>query len=106
MKAVKLLSVIKTSTFQLLYFITHFRPLVCAFLSTIQLEKFAASDYHRLALQKLEACPDAMESLGAPPLKVYNIHLTDRKNRIDQSTAQVLCVLGRHQNVLSCVLCQ
>ncbi|XP_074508287.1 cytochrome c oxidase assembly factor 1 homolog isoform X1 [Sebastes fasciatus] len=52
-------------------------------------KKFAASDYHRLALQKLEACPDAMESLGAPPLKVYNIHLTDRKNRIDQSTAQI-----------------
>ncbi|XP_034412129.1 cytochrome c oxidase assembly factor 1 homolog isoform X3 [Cyclopterus lumpus] len=52
-------------------------------------KKFVESDYHRLALQKLEACPVAMESLGAPPLKVHNIHLTDRNNRIDQRTAQI-----------------
>jgi len=54
------------------------------------LERFAESDYHRLALQKLEACPVAMEMLGAPPLKVYNIHLTDRNNRVDRRTAQVV----------------
>ncbi|XP_075935227.1 cytochrome c oxidase assembly factor 1 homolog isoform X2 [Anarhichas minor] len=52
-------------------------------------KKFVESDYHRLALQKLEACPVAMESLGAPPLKVHNIHVTDTNNRIDQHTAQV-----------------
>ncbi|KAK9539517.1 hypothetical protein VZT92_004618 [Zoarces viviparus] len=52
-------------------------------------KKFVESDYHRLALQKLESCPVAMESLGAPPLKVHNIHLTDRNNRIDQHTAQI-----------------
>lgn len=52
-------------------------------------KKFIESDYHRLALQKLEACPVAMESLGAPPLKVHNIHLTDRNNRVDQDTAQI-----------------
>ncbi|XP_054452047.1 cytochrome c oxidase assembly factor 1 homolog [Anoplopoma fimbria] len=52
-------------------------------------KKFVESDYHRLALQKLEACPVAMESLGAPPLKVHNIHLTDRNNRIDQHTAKI-----------------
>ncbi|XP_059199969.1 cytochrome c oxidase assembly factor 1 homolog isoform X2 [Centropristis striata] len=33
-------------------------------------KKFVESDYHRLALQKLEACPLAMERLGAPPLKI------------------------------------
>lgn len=44
-----------------------------------------------MALQKLEACPTAMESLGTPPLKVHNIHLTDRSNRIDQHMAKVLC---------------
>ncbi|XP_075935235.1 cytochrome c oxidase assembly factor 1 homolog isoform X3 [Anarhichas minor] len=52
-------------------------------------KKFVESDYHRLALQKLEACPVAMESLGAPPLKVHNIHVTDTNNRIDQHTAQI-----------------
>ncbi|XP_054624896.1 cytochrome c oxidase assembly factor 1 homolog [Dunckerocampus dactyliophorus] len=52
-------------------------------------KKFAESDYHKLALQKLEACTVAMESLGAPPLKVHNIHLTDRDNRMDQQTAQI-----------------
>uniref|UniRef100_A0AAQ5ZWS2 Uncharacterized protein n=1 Tax=Amphiprion ocellaris TaxID=80972 RepID=A0AAQ5ZWS2_AMPOC len=52
-------------------------------------KKFAESGYHKLALQKLESCPFAMESLGAPPLKVHNIHLTDRNNRIAQHTAQL-----------------
>ncbi|XP_059199968.1 cytochrome c oxidase assembly factor 1 homolog isoform X1 [Centropristis striata] len=52
-------------------------------------KKFVESDYHRLALQKLEACPLAMERLGAPPLKVHNIHLTDRNNRIDERVAQI-----------------
>ncbi|XP_041848126.1 cytochrome c oxidase assembly factor 1 homolog isoform X2 [Melanotaenia boesemani] len=52
-------------------------------------KKFSESDYHRLAVQALEACPVAMESLGAPPLKVHNLHLTDRSNRIYQLTAQI-----------------
>ncbi|XP_076018410.1 cytochrome c oxidase assembly factor 1 homolog [Genypterus blacodes] len=50
---------------------------------------FADSDYHKLALQKLETCPLAMDSLGAPPLKVHNIHLSDKFNRVDQYTAQM-----------------
>uniref|UniRef100_A0A8C6WFQ7 Ribosomal protein L37 n=1 Tax=Neogobius melanostomus TaxID=47308 RepID=A0A8C6WFQ7_9GOBI len=52
-------------------------------------KRFAASEYHQLAVQKLEACSVAMESLGAPPLKVYNIHLTDRQNYINQHWAQI-----------------
>ncbi|TKS80452.1 Cytochrome c oxidase assembly factor 1 -like protein [Collichthys lucidus] len=55
----------------------------------LQQKKFTKSDYHRLALQQLEACPVAMNSLGAPPLKVHSIHLTDRHNRVDQRTAQI-----------------
>ncbi|XP_074547556.1 cytochrome c oxidase assembly factor 1 homolog [Halichoeres trimaculatus] len=55
----------------------------------LQQKRFSESDYHRLALQKLEDCPIAMESLGAPPLKVYNIHLTDRHNRVDVHTSQI-----------------
>ncbi|XP_053186232.1 cytochrome c oxidase assembly factor 1 homolog [Scomber japonicus] len=52
-------------------------------------KNFTESDYHRLALQKLEACPAAMESLGAPPLKIHNIHLTDRNNRVDPHSAWI-----------------
>ncbi|CAN9502963.1 unnamed protein product [Ophioblennius macclurei] len=51
--------------------------------------KFAQSEYHKLAVQELESSPLAMESLGAPPLKVHNIHLTDRDNRVDQRSAQL-----------------
>ncbi|KAM6948289.1 cytochrome c oxidase assembly factor 1 homolog [Aplochiton taeniatus] len=50
---------------------------------------FSRSDYHRLALERLEANPVAMESLGAPPLKVYNIHLSDRHNKVDHQMAQI-----------------
>ncbi|XP_077471960.1 cytochrome c oxidase assembly factor 1 homolog [Stigmatopora argus] len=52
-------------------------------------KKFAQSDYHKLALQKLEECTIAMESLGAPPLKIHNLHLTDKDNRIDQQIAKL-----------------
>ncbi|XP_034542720.1 cytochrome c oxidase assembly factor 1 homolog [Notolabrus celidotus] len=55
----------------------------------LQQKRFSDSDYHRLALQKLEDCPIAMESLGAPPLKVHNIHLSDRHNRVDTYTSQI-----------------
>ncbi|XP_028328950.1 cytochrome c oxidase assembly factor 1 homolog isoform X2 [Gouania willdenowi] len=52
-------------------------------------KKFAQAEYHRLALQELEGCQNAMKVLGAPPLKVHNIHLTDRNNRIDQHVARL-----------------
>ncbi|XP_068604939.1 cytochrome c oxidase assembly factor 1 homolog [Brachionichthys hirsutus] len=56
---------------------------------SLQQQTFAESDYHKLALQKLESCPVAMETLGSPPLKVHSIHLTDRSNRVDQRVAQI-----------------
>ncbi|KAF6714596.1 Cytochrome c oxidase assembly factor 1-like [Oryzias melastigma] len=52
-------------------------------------KNFAGCEYHRLAVRQLEACPVAMESLGAPPLRVHNIHLTDRYNRVDHQAAQI-----------------
>ncbi|XP_060908925.1 cytochrome c oxidase assembly factor 1 homolog [Labrus mixtus] len=55
----------------------------------LQQKRFSESDYHQMALQKLEDCPVAMESLGAPPLKVHNIHLTDRHNRVDLHASQI-----------------
>lgn len=59
--------------------------------SDAPLEQFSKADFYKLALQKLEACPVAMEGLGCPPLKVHNIHLSDRTNCIDGQTAQVPC---------------
>ncbi|XP_028831118.1 cytochrome c oxidase assembly factor 1 homolog isoform X2 [Denticeps clupeoides] len=53
------------------------------------IKKFAASEYHRLALECLNAHTTAMENLGAPPLKVHNLHLTDRYNSMDQTRAQI-----------------
>ncbi|CAJ1053254.1 cytochrome c oxidase assembly factor 1 homolog [Xyrichtys novacula] len=64
----------------------------------LQQKKFSQSDYHQLALQKLEDCPVAMENLGAPPLKVHNIHLTDRYNRVDPYTAQIKIPVSGSKN--------
>lgn len=52
-------------------------------------ENFAKSEYYRLALEELNNNSTAMASLGAPPLKIHNIHLSDRHNRMDHSSAQV-----------------
>ncbi|XP_034039059.1 cytochrome c oxidase assembly factor 1 homolog [Thalassophryne amazonica] len=74
---------------QLTIFTTVFTGVGTGTMYYLMQKRFTQSDYHILAVQKLEACPDAMESLGAPPLKVHNIHLTDRLNRIDQHKAQI-----------------
>ncbi|CAL1579019.1 unnamed protein product [Knipowitschia caucasica] len=52
-------------------------------------KRFWSSEYHQSALRSLESCSVAMETLGAPPLKVYNLHLTDRHNQVDQHRAQI-----------------
>ncbi|XP_029560848.1 cytochrome c oxidase assembly factor 1 homolog isoform X1 [Salmo trutta] len=52
-------------------------------------KNFSRSDYHRLALEQLKANQRAMDSLGAPPLKVHNIHLSDRHNRVEPYTAEI-----------------
>lgn len=58
------------------------------------LENFAKSEYYRLAVEQLNDHSPAMANLGAPPLKIHNIHLTDRYNRIDHNIAQVSQFFG------------
>lgn len=55
----------------------------------LQQKTFSESDYHRLAVEKLQSCTEALDLLGAPPLKVHNIRLTDRNNHVDQHAAQI-----------------
>lgn len=55
----------------------------------LQQRRFNQSDYYELALQKLEDCPTAMESLGAPPLKVHYINLFDNHNRVEMYKSQI-----------------
>ncbi|KAJ8272768.1 hypothetical protein GJAV_G00093210 [Gymnothorax javanicus] len=74
---------------QMAIFVTVFTGGGCSMMYYLMQKNFARSEYYRLALERLSGHHVAMESLGAPPLKVHNIHLTDRHNRIDHHSAQV-----------------
>lgn len=61
----------------------------CAMMYYLMQKNFAKAEYYRMALQELNNNSTAMASLGAPPLKIHNIHLSDRHNRMDHTSAQL-----------------
>ncbi|KAG8572601.1 hypothetical protein GDO81_012100 [Engystomops pustulosus] len=61
----------------------------CAMMYYLIQKSFAQKEYYLDALEKLESQSNVLEMLGAPPLKVHNLRLTDRYNRVDKTTAQI-----------------
>ncbi|XP_051984588.1 cytochrome c oxidase assembly factor 1 homolog [Xyrauchen texanus] len=74
---------------QMTLFITVVTGGGCAMMYYLMQKNFAKAEYYRLTLEQLNNNSTAMASLGAPPLKIHNIHLSDRHNRMDHSIAQI-----------------
>ncbi|XP_036452662.1 cytochrome c oxidase assembly factor 1 homolog [Colossoma macropomum] len=74
---------------QMTIFVTVVTGGGCGMMYYLMQKNFAKSEYHRLAIEQLNRNSTAMASLGAPPLKIHNIHLTDRHNRVDHTNAQL-----------------
>lgn len=74
---------------QMTIFVTVVTGGGCGMMYYLMQKNFAKSEYFRLAVENLNNHSTAMANLGAPPLKIHNIHLTDRYNRVDHTIAQL-----------------
>ncbi|XP_072544432.1 cytochrome c oxidase assembly factor 1 homolog isoform X2 [Salminus brasiliensis] len=74
---------------QMTIFVTLVTGGGCGVMYYLMQKNFAKSEYYHLAIEQLNENATAMASLGAPPLKIHNIHLTDHHNRVDHTKAQL-----------------
>ncbi|XP_059828355.1 cytochrome c oxidase assembly factor 1 homolog [Hypanus sabinus] len=61
----------------------------CAVMYYLMQQNFAKSEYYKLAIEELKKSDVALDALGAPPLQIRNIKLTDRNNRVDGISAKI-----------------
>ncbi|XP_072186491.1 cytochrome c oxidase assembly factor 1 homolog [Excalfactoria chinensis] len=63
----------------------------CVVMYNVVMQKsFARMQHYLQALEHLKNNPAALEALGASPLKVHNIQLTDRNNHVDTERTQLM----------------
>ncbi|XP_058249887.1 cytochrome c oxidase assembly factor 1 homolog [Hemibagrus wyckioides] len=74
---------------QMTIFVTVVTGGGCGMMYYLMQKNFAKSEYYQSAVEQLNDHSTAMANLGAPPLKIHNIHLTDRYNRVDHAIAQL-----------------
>ncbi|NXD26986.1 COA1 factor, partial [Spelaeornis formosus] len=65
----------------------------CIVMYNLMQSNFSRAQYYQQALEHLNSNTDALEALGAPPLKVHSIHLTDGNTCVDTERAEI--TLGR-----------
>ncbi|XP_072268256.1 cytochrome c oxidase assembly factor 1 homolog [Pyxicephalus adspersus] len=61
----------------------------CAAMYYMIQKSFSKKEYYTKAIEMLESQSSALETIGAPPLKVHFLNLADKSNHVDKSSAKV-----------------